>query len=215
MNSISTHPQLLIIPSTFPYLTEYKVVFEKKEGSLQMQKMRKSATGYFEMLYLAVQEDPKQHFEDLKKFQQEHSHVPEIASLLIYAYLRLKKKKQAELLTELTWKQHPDHLVARINYADQLIRLGKKERVEEIFKGCFDLNLLYPEKKSFHFSEFRGFMTVMGFYHLTMKQREKAEECYELAFQVDPLHPSVASLEKALSKSLPRFIKICRLFSKT
>jgi len=36
---------------------------------------------------------------------------------------------------------------------------------------------------------------------LEIGEKEKAEEYYQLAFQVDPLHPSVAALEKKLSKT--------------
>ncbi len=192
---------VLDIPSLHPFGKGYRVVFEKQECSPEMQHLSQSDQKIFSALYDKVQEDAKQHIEALKQLYDRCPGVPEIANLLTFAYLRLRKTKQAEGLIEQTWKNSPDNLIARINYADLALRQGKKELIPQIFKGCLDLNKLYPQQDAFHFAEFRGFMTVLGFYHLRNKEREKAEECYQLAFQVDPLHPSVAALEKKLSNS--------------
>jgi tetratricopeptide (TPR) repeat protein len=182
--------EILEIPSLDSYGKGYRIVFEKQAVNCPLQ---------FEELYEKIQESPEKHLEKLKSFYQEHP-LPEVANLLAYAYLRVRKKREAEALIEQTCRDHPDYLIARINYADQLLRLGKKELVPQIFNGCFDLNLLYPDREQFHFAEFRGFMTLMGFYHLEIGEREKAEEFYQFAFQVDPLHPSVAVLERKLIK---------------
>lgn len=165
----------------------YRIIFEQKEGL---------APAEFANLYTKVQEDPLKHISALEAFVKKHPEFPQGANLLTFAYLRLKRKKEAEELIEKTYRDHPDYLIARINYADQLLRKGRKERIPEIFGGNLDL----PDQKEFHYAEFRGFMVLMGFYHLEIGQKEKAEEYYEFAFQVDPLHPSVAALEKRLLK---------------
>jgi tetratricopeptide (TPR) repeat protein len=188
----------LDIPPLHPNQKGYRVVFEKQGGNL---KLEKSERKQLEELHVKVQEEPQKHLNALVQFCQRHPAVPEAANLLAFAYLKLKKRKEAEELIEKTYLNHPHYLIARINYADQALRLKKPERIPSIFNGCFDLNLLYPEKTSFYYAEFRGFMTVMGFYHLEIGEKEKAEEYYQMAFQVDPLHPSVAALEKALTKS--------------
>ncbi len=182
--------EILEIPSLDPYGKGYRIVFEKQTADCPLQ---------FEELYEKIQESPEKHLEKLESFYQGRP-LPEVANLLAYAYLRLKKKAKAEALIEKTYCDHPDYLIARINYADQMLRLGKRDLVSQIFNGCFDLNFLYPNREHFHFAEFRGFMTLMGFYHLEIGAREKAEEYYQFAFQVDPLHPSVAALERKLIK---------------
>lgn len=179
------------IPPLHPHCKGYRIVFENRESA---------APHGFEDLYVKIQEDPLKHISALEAFMKKHPKFSQGANLLAFAYLRLKRKKEAEDLIEKTYRDHPDYLIARINYGDQLLRMGRKERIPEIFGGCFDLNRLYPKRNEFHFAEFRGFMVLMGFYHLAIKKREKAEEYYLLAFQVDPLHPSVAALEKNLSK---------------
>jgi tetratricopeptide (TPR) repeat protein len=196
MNNI----EFLEIPSLYPNCKGYRIVFQKLEGSFAKDALQKKEQKYFEDLYVKIQEDPQKHIDRLVQFCDRHPKVPEAANLLAFAYLRLKKRKEAEAVIEKTYHEHPDYLIARINYADQALRLGKKELVPKIFNHCFDLNALYPKRENFHYSEFRGFMALMGFYHLEIGEKEKAEEFCQLAFQVDPLHPSVAALEKKLSK---------------
>lgn len=181
----------LEIPSYDHHGKGYRIVFEKEVAHSPKQ---------FEDLYEKIQDCPQKHIEKLECFYKDNP-LPEVANLLAFAYLRLKRKAEAESLIEKTYRDYPEYLIARINYADQLLRLGKKEQVPSIFNDCFDLNALYPHRDHFHFAEFRGFMTLMGFYHLEVGEREKAEEFYQLAFQVDPLHPSVAALEKRILKT--------------
>lgn len=194
---------VLEIPSIIPGIADYRILFEKEESSLEKQRLPHADQKLFEELYVRVQEDPQKHIESLIHLYHLQPQVPEIANLLAYAYLRLKKKREAEALIEKTYHEHPDYLIARINYADQCLRLGHFELVPAIFNNIFELNALYPDRDNFHYAEFRGFQIVMGFYHLEISEREKAEEYYQLAFQVDPLHPSVAALElRLLKKSL-------------
>jgi len=199
----------LFIPSLLPFGKDYKVVFEKQQSSKEKESLSKEDLSLLNTLYEKVQEDPKKHIDPLKQLFARCPKVPEIANLLTFALLQTGKRKEAESLIEKTWKEHPDYLIGQINYADQSLRQGKKELVPIIFKGCYDLHALCPERETFHFSEFRGFMVAMGFYHLKLGLKDKAESHYELAFQVDPLHPSVAALEKDLFK--PSLIK--KLFS--
>jgi tetratricopeptide (TPR) repeat protein len=189
--------KFLDIPPLHPNNKGYRVVFEKQDENSGLEKKEQKL---LEDLYVKIQEAPQKHLEALIQFCERHPKIPEADNLLTFAYLRLKKRKEAEKLIEKTYLKHPDYLIARINYADQVLRLKKKELIPTIFQGCFELNFLYPERETFHYSEFRGFMTVMGFYHLEIGEKERAEEYYQLAFQVDPLHPSVAALEKRLAK---------------
>ncbi len=192
--------KILEIPSVFSR-THYRIVFEKQASSQEKNALSFEEQKLFEELYIQVQENPVTSLKSLIQFYEQQPQVPEIANLLAYAYLRVKKRKEAEVLIEKTYLDHPEYLIARVNFADQCLRLKKLQRIPEIFKGCFELQALYPQQKIFHYAEFRGFQVVLGFYHLEIGQRDKAEEHYQLAFQVDPLHPSVAALEKKLLKT--------------
>jgi tetratricopeptide (TPR) repeat protein len=196
-----TKNKVLEIPSLLPHLPDYRIVFEKQESSAQRQTLSSEQEQLFTSLYTQVQEDAAKHIGALVTLYKQAPHVPEIANLLTYAYLRLKNKREAEELIEKTYRDHPDYLLAKINYADQCLRLSKPGMIPEIFQGKWELAALYPERKHFHYTEFRGFQVVMGFYYLEMGEKNKAIECYELAFQVDPLHPSVTALERKLFKT--------------
>ncbi len=165
-----------------------------------------------EEFFAQVQADPKQAKERLEGFYKTHPKLPEIASLLTFVYIQLKEVKKAEALILETYKRHPTHLIAKINYADQCLRKKKKELIPAIFENTFDLFKLYPEKKLFHISEYRGFLVVMGFYHLAIKERAKAEEYHLLACRADLTHPSVMALEKKLFRFrlLHKFIRLQR-----
>lgn len=193
--------ETLEIPSVEPGLPGYRIVFEKQDSSPEKKQLSPADDALFENLYMQIQEAPNQHIDALIQFHFKHPEVPEVANLLAYAYLRLKKKKESEELIEKTYQLHPDYLLAKINFADQCLRRKKIEQIPILFQGIFELNQLYPKQTSFYYSEYRGFYVVMGFYHLAIEQRDRAEEYYLRAFQVDPLHSSVSALEKALSKT--------------
>ncbi len=195
------------IPSLNPLKKGYRIVFEKQQSSLGKKNLPKHEQQCLENLYAEIQENPKKHIDTLIALNQRCPHVPEIANLLAFAYLKMGKKKESEEWIEKAYRDHPDYLIAKINYADQCLRLKKAFKIPEIFEHCFELHALCPHCDQFHFAEFRGFQIVMGHYHLERGDHEKAEECYELAFQVDPLHPSVAVLERKLSKK--PFLKNC------
>ncbi len=157
-----------------------------------------------------IHQDPKAYFQELVILDQKFPQVFALVNLLTFAHLQRKEKKQAEALIEKAYRDFPDSLVAKINYADQLLRTKQVAKVLEVFDQHTDLNTLYPERETYHYAEFRGFMVVMGFYFAEQKQYEKAEGYYQLAFQVDPLHPSVSLLEKKISPSLAQ--KLARIF---
>src|SRR5262249_10698168 len=106
-------------------------------------------------------------------------------------------------------------LTAKINFADLCLRKKQAEAIPAIFDGNFDLNTLYPEKTTYHFAEFRGFMVLMGHYHLQIGKKDKAQDYCELAFLVDPLHPGVISLEKKIKKTPTLLQKLAHFIKKT
>ncbi len=153
---------------------------------------------HFLDLYEQAQDTPKATLPKLLEFAAAHPNLPVVSNLLTYVYIRMRKVKKAHKLIEETYRSHPDYLIARVNYADLLLRRKQWKQVPLLFEGTFDLSQLYPTKRIFHYSEFRGFMIAMGFYHHAIGARERALECYRLAVLADPHHSSVISLEKKL-----------------
>jgi tetratricopeptide (TPR) repeat protein len=198
---------IMEIPALFPDVPSYQIVFDKQRSTREKENLPEKEQKLLEDLHVQIQENPEKSIDALVELYRRQPQVPEIANLLTYGYLRLKKRAESEALIEKTYHDFPNYLIAKINFADQCLRLNKIDQIPKIFGNVFELNALYPDQKKFHFAEFRGFQVVMGFYYCETNQKEKAEECYQLAFQVDPLHPSVSALEQRLSKT--SFLKKC------
>lgn len=144
---------------------------------------------------------PYSAFDEVKSFQERHPQLPEALNLLTYVYLKRRDVQKAEQLIQENFKQNPDYLFARINYADLCVRKKEFEKIPEIFPS-FNLKVLYPEKEVFHVTEFRGFMVTLGFYHQAMNKKKESQDCLDLAKKVDPDHESVKLLEKKLRPNL-------------
>ncbi len=152
-----------------------------------------------EYIYLLEQAQfyPHRHFDEILQFQKRHPDLPEAANLLAFVYIQKKEIQKAEDLICENYEKFPHYLFAKINYADQLLRKKMVDKIPEIFPG-FNLKKLYPERKLFHYTEFRGFMVTLGFYHLALKNRKAAKSCLSNAKKVDPDHSSIKLLEKKL-----------------
>jgi tetratricopeptide (TPR) repeat protein len=155
----------------------------------------------YDRLYEKGLINPKEMLPSIIEFSKKHPHLPEIQNLLAVIYLYLKQIDKVEALIKESYETFPNYLFARINYADQCLRKKKPELIPQIFNHTFNLKALYPSKKQFHVSEFRGFMVFMGFYHLVLKQKDAAERYYRLAKEAEADHPSIMALHKKLYKT--------------
>lgn len=185
--------------STIHILT-YCISLDPMPSTLEKRLSKQELKTYIHLLEQA-QYYPHKVFDEIKTFYENHPDLPEALNLLTYLYIQKKQLAKAEELTEENYKKNPDYLFARINYADQCLRKKQPAKVAEIFPS-FDLKELYPKREMFHFAEFRGFMVMLGFYHLALKNKKKAKECLELALQADPDHSSVKLLQKKLRPNL-------------
>ncbi|KAG6558897.1 hypothetical protein RHABOEDO_001262 [Candidatus Rhabdochlamydia oedothoracis] len=195
-------PTLLEISSIYFPHRFYRITFSPSLSNLKLDASKKT---FFQKIHSQIQENPEKYLSALEAFYKDHLDIPEVANLLAFAYLRLKKSKQAEELIKITYDLHPSYLCAKINYADQCLRYKKIQEIPAIFHHKRDLLELYPDRFCFHYSEFRGFMVCMGFYHLACKNRDYADKHRSVAEEVDPLHPGVIALKNALKKRFWNF----------
>ena len=54
------------------------------------------------------------------------------------------------------------------------------DEIPVIFNGKYDLSLLYPNRKRFHFTEAVGFMGVMGYYFMKKGDIEQAQTYHKI-----------------------------------
>jgi tetratricopeptide (TPR) repeat protein len=184
--------------SSFP-LKEVKIenvtVFYEENFENLLDHFSKEKAKYFIHLLHEAQTDPKSTYKELLSWKEKVPENPLLDNLLTFLYLQNKEKEKAEELIISSYHKYPNYLFAKINYADQCLRRKKLDEIPKIFP-CFDLLKLFPKKKKFHVSEYRGFMVLACRYHRLIKERELAKKYYENAYQADPAHPSVTLLEK-------------------
>ena len=145
---------------------------------------------WYAHLYELAQNHPHEALEHLDKL-----HHPESCNLKAYVLLKMKQLALAEKVIEENFIKYPANISVKINYADLCLRKKQWKVIRQIFPSI-DLSELYPDQTTFCASEFRGFMVLMGFYHLKLRKYKLSEQFYTLAVKADPLHPSVAFLEK-------------------
>jgi len=185
----------------------YKISFDSMSAELKQKLPGEKLTRYLQLLEI-VQLKPKSIYKEVKAFASEHTDVPEVINLLTFAHIQNRRVLEAEKLIKKTFEDHPDYLFARINYADQCVRKKDLKIIPTLFP-TFDLKELCPEKKIFHTSEFRGFLIMLAYYQLALKDREKALHYFEAAKKIEPNHPSVLYLQKKLFKK-PFFARLFR-----
>lgn len=149
-------------------------------------------------LYAVAMENPRKAKKDVETFREKHPTHPEVLNLLTYLYISYRKVRKANRLIEENYAKNPDYLFAKINFADLCLRRKKPQKIPNIFNKKLSLRELYPSKKIFHVSEFRGFMILMGLYQISLGNKKAAEGYHYLAERVDPNHPGTKILEKKL-----------------
>lgn len=161
-------------------------------------------------LYELAQKKPKKALRGALEILSAYPHQSELLNFLTYIYLSKRKVRKAEKLIIENYTHNPDDLLVKINYADYCIRKKRSSEILKIFGEKLDLRTIYPRRSIFDLAEFRGFMVVMGFYHLSIQKKDAAEGYFYLAHTVDKNHTSVQLLKKKLYKK-PFYKKLFRI----
>lgn len=146
-------------------------------------------------------QNPKEALDVLRPLIEQYPDLPPLYNYLHIAYQKSGDRTNAQRVLQETLARFPDYLFGRIAYATDCLQRGKAEKVPEIFKGKYELKLLYPERKRFHLSEVLGFCVVMAWYFHTQGEQSRAERYYELMRQLDPKHRSTRFIKRLLHPS--------------
>ncbi len=144
---------------------------------------------------------PKDMIPQLMGYIKKYPNAPLFYNYLSAAYGRAGDRKKCESTILENIKKHPDYLFAKLNYADICLRKGKPEKVPEILNHKLDLKLMYPNRSTFHISEFVGFTSVMCKYYNAVGERKTAELLFENLKQIAPEHVNTKETKKALYPS--------------
>jgi hypothetical protein len=116
-------------------------------------------------------------------------------------------------------KQIPKKIIDQIQDFQEKINLKPKEMIPQllgytkkvpgILNHKLDLKLMYPERSTFHISEFVGFTSIMCKYYNAVGERKAAELLFKNLEQIAPEHAATKQIKRVLYPSL-----IGRIFNK-
>ena len=183
------------------YLTQYEITDEPIEERAY-RRLPKSVKVRLERLYQEAQRNPKPAIKELLELKEKYPQVPQIYNYLAVGYSRARELEKAEGITEENIRKNPTYLFAKINLAEFCLQRDEYDKIPEIFDDKYDLQMLYPNRKKFHISEFVNFMGIMGLYFVGVDQREIAERYNEMLQEVASDYPMAKRLNQALNPGI-------------
>lgn len=177
-------------------LLEYDIVdepMEEAEGRIPDELGEEAAE-----LHAALFDDPASVVGRLEELVRKYPDSAGLANWLTVAYQASRMTAKADALIEAEYRKRPTYLFARVNYARLLIRRNELGQVPDVFKGGFDLKLMYPDRTQFHVSELAALATVAGEYFCLKGEYEVALRYLGLLEEVVPDHPGTEHLELLL-----------------
>ena len=135
---------------------------------------------------------------ELLALREQYPNIQQVSNYLAAAYAKTGQNDKVEALVQQNYARDPTYLFARIHYAELCLQREDFEQAAEIFDHKFDLQLLYPRRKSFHISEAVGFFGVIGLYFFMTGERDVAERVYETLKTIDPRNTVTRRLKRRL-----------------
>jgi hypothetical protein len=90
------------------------------------------------------------------------------------------------------------------------VQQGDYSKFIEVFGGCYDLKMLYPNREVFRISEAIAFYGTCGRYFGHKGNREVAERYLKMISELDPESSQAEIVEKEiLLGQMEKFIKGC------
>ena len=127
----------------------------------------------------------------LEGFKKKYCPIKRVYNLLGVCYERLGQKKNVEAIINETYSTFPNYLFAKTGNISYWMQKGDYSKFEEVFKNCYDLKSLYPERDKFHISEAFAFFIVCGRYFGNQGRIEVAERYLNMAAELKPDDPQL------------------------
>jgi len=179
----------------------YKITEDPLEDKYT-KRIPKKVINQIQGFHQKINRKPKEMIPQLESFIKKYPNAPLFYNYLSAAYGRAGDRKKCESTILENIKKHPGYLFAKLNYADICIQKGQPEKVPEILNHKLDLKLMYPNRSTFHISEFVGFTSIMCKYYDAVGERETAELLFENLKQIAPGHETTKQTKKFLYPSL-------------
>jgi tetratricopeptide (TPR) repeat protein len=175
------------------YLFEYDITFDPIKTDYPPE-VKKN----IQKLYRELHINPKEAIPKLLVLKDKYPLVPILYNYLSNGYSLLGDRKMSEYWIKESYRVNPDYLFARLNLACLYLRDGRIDKVEELLEGKMDLQMHYPNRKTFHISEARAFYLLVAELYFRQGKVEAARTLYHFLAKLEPHHPLVLRLKNVL-----------------
>lgn len=178
---------------------------------LPENKLPPDLAAQIDRLYHHVQTHPRDAIVELNRLIERYPDCPKLFNFLGAAYGSIGDVERAEQITSDSYNRFPNYLFAKLAYADLCVCRGDLDEIPVIFNGKYDLSLLCPKRKRFHFTEAVGFIGVMGYYFMRKGDVEQAKIYHKILKELAPDEPHTKRLDRLMGMSsfrslLPRWM---------
>lgn len=135
---------------------------------------------------LVFEGDPEETKVILEERIRQYPEVKEFYNYLTCVYQLAGHIEDMGKLAKRTCELFPNYLFGRCAYAAFCINNGQVDKIPEIFNHAFNLNDLYPDRDTFHVTEFTAFTKVMVHYFCKIGDLKSARPYLELLAELDP-----------------------------
>lgn len=136
-------------------------------------------------LHALVHDDPPAAVAELRAWI-EREPLPMFYNWLSTAFSALGDTAGAEQTVRENYRQNPQYLFARVNYAELCLRDGDLPGAREALGESLDIRPLLGGRKRAHVTEVAGYFFAVGLYHLKAGDRDAAEKIHEMMDEVAP-----------------------------
>nr|NQU91309.1 hypothetical protein [Bacteroidota bacterium] len=153
-----------------------------------------------EPLYYQIQEQKGSDkiIAKILKLIEKHPKNPQLKNYLTVAYKLSGNMDKAREANQWILSEHPDYLFAKLNLAAEYYENGEYEKMTELLGKMMEIQDLYPDRNTFHFTEVTGFNRFAVMYFCAVGNLEAAESRYEILERVAPDQPDTVETLKHL-----------------
>ncbi len=126
-------------------------------------------------------EKPDQAIPLLEGLVEKHPEIVQFRNYLASAYGAIGDEKNSKKVVFDLYRDEPDYLFGKINYADYCLQGGDLEGFHKVFDGEYDLHGLYPDREEFHISEAMSFYSLICQYFILKGDEDEANKYFKMA----------------------------------
>ncbi|TXK33728.1 hypothetical protein FVR03_18895 [Pontibacter qinzhouensis] len=174
------------IATTKTQVEEIKISFDAMPLPYSEEELEEASSIAFKLVSDTLADSEKQ--ELLERVKQAIERWPEnrtFYSHLIAAYSSVSDEENVEKASNELYEKFPNYIFARIRRAEQLLQKGETDQVPAVFDNNYTLKALYPDRDTFHISEFIHFKRVLCHYFYQKGELDRAFTHYKLLTGID------------------------------